>query len=189
MTDAEVDDLGGLDLLCSALRTAARSLGWSKTEAYGVTTIMGAVAGVVDRREVSEEFAEAVDRHKMARMRAAVETVARNRADSVRRAVPGSGALTTQEFQAALAAVPQSRSWPAAKGAAGRWSPGQWSPWAEGCRVMLLPISKASADMRVSLISSTAPAGLVVGRTIRSSGTPFASPRRSASRGDGIRAL
>ncbi|MFF7702775.1 hypothetical protein [Streptomyces lydicus] len=103
LTAEEVEDLGGLALLRSALRAAARTLGWSRLETYGVDTAGGTVAGVVDRRQVPDESADAVDRHRQARMRAAVEMVARNTADGVRRAVPGSGTLTAQEFRAALA--------------------------------------------------------------------------------------
>ncbi|GAA2810815.1 hypothetical protein GCM10010441_39310 [Kitasatospora paracochleata] len=104
LTRAETEDVGGLDLLRSAMRTAARSLGWTRVETYGIATLYGAVAGIVDRRPVPEEFAAAIERFREERMRAAVETVYRNRADGRQRAVPGSVFVTTQEFRAALAA-------------------------------------------------------------------------------------
>ncbi|MEV7181909.1 hypothetical protein AB0O09_37695, partial [Kitasatospora sp. NPDC093679] len=70
---------------------------------YGAPTLYGAVAGIVDRRPVPDEFADAVDCFRAERMRAAVETVERNRADGRQRAVRGSVFVTTQEFRAALA--------------------------------------------------------------------------------------
>ncbi|MDJ0344199.1 hypothetical protein QMK19_29210 [Streptomyces sp. H10-C2] len=104
LTGREVRELGGLDLLRSALRAAARSQGWTRVETYGTDTAVGeAVVGVVDRREAPGGFAEAVDRHRQKRMRTAVETVARNRAEGTRRTVPGSVVLAAQEFRAALA--------------------------------------------------------------------------------------
>lgn len=45
-----------------------------------------------------------------------------------------------------------------------------------GGRVTGYPTSKAPADMRVSLTSSTVPSGPVVVHTIRSSGTPLGRP-------------
>lgn len=99
LTRQEVDEVGGLDLLRSALRGAARSLGWSKLETYGTNTMDGAVAGVVDRRPVPAEFVPAVEAHRWARMRSAVERTARCTADGTRYAVPVS--LATQEFRAA----------------------------------------------------------------------------------------
>ncbi|MEW1911262.1 hypothetical protein AB0442_22910 [Kitasatospora sp. NPDC085895] len=102
LTRAETEDLGGLALLRSALRSAAHSLGW-RAGTYGAPTLYGAVAGIVDWRLVPEEFAGAVDRYRQERMRAAVETAERNRADGGQRAVRGSVFVTTQEFRAALA--------------------------------------------------------------------------------------
>ncbi|WP_030276393.1 hypothetical protein [Streptomyces sp. NRRL B-24484] len=99
---AEAEDLGGLDLLRSAMRVAARSLGW-RFETYGAPTLYGVVAGIVDRRPVPDEFADTVERFRETRMRAAVETADRNRADGRQRAVLGSVFVTTQEFRAALA--------------------------------------------------------------------------------------
>ncbi|MEV7182568.1 hypothetical protein AB0O09_38710, partial [Kitasatospora sp. NPDC093679] len=60
LTWAETEDLGGLALLRSAMRAAARTLGW-RVETYGAPTLYGAVAGIVDRRPVPDEFADAVD--------------------------------------------------------------------------------------------------------------------------------
>lgn len=106
LTGQEVRELGGFEIVRSALRAAARSLGWTRVETYGLDTAGGvALVGVVDRREVAEEFASAVDRHREQRMRAAVETVARNRAEGTSRTVPGSGTVVAQEFRAALAAI------------------------------------------------------------------------------------
>ncbi|MEW1912537.1 hypothetical protein AB0442_29560 [Kitasatospora sp. NPDC085895] len=102
LTRAETEDLGGLALLRSAMLAAAGSLGW-RPETYGAPTLYGAVAGIVDRRPVPQEFAGAVDRYREERMRAAVETAERNRADGRHRAVRGSVFVTTQEFRAALA--------------------------------------------------------------------------------------
>jgi hypothetical protein len=99
-----VRELGGYEVLRSALRAAARQLGWTRVETYGTDAAGGeAVVGVVDRREVPERFADAVDRHRNQRMREAVETVARNGREGTSRMVPGSGVLKAQEFRAALA--------------------------------------------------------------------------------------
>jgi hypothetical protein len=104
LTAREVRELGGYEVLRSALRAAARQVGWTRVETYGTDTAGGeAVVGVVDRREVPAQFADAVDRHRDKRMREAVETVARNRREGTSRMVPGSGVLRAQEFRAALA--------------------------------------------------------------------------------------
>ncbi|HSA49832.1 MAG TPA: hypothetical protein VLH10_06930 [Yinghuangia sp.] len=99
----EAEALGGVDLIRSAMRKAARSVGWSRLQTYGGTFPHVAMAGVTDRRDVPEEFAVAVEEYQMARMRAAVDTVSRKREDGRTRAVPGSVYLTPQEFRAALA--------------------------------------------------------------------------------------
>jgi len=57
-----VRELGGYDVLRSALRAAARSLGWTRVETYGTDTAGGqAIVGIADRREVTAQFADTVD--------------------------------------------------------------------------------------------------------------------------------
>ncbi|MGA5704492.1 hypothetical protein [Peterkaempfera bronchialis] len=64
-----------------------------------------ALAGVVDQREVPEEFATAVERHQMDRMRNAAEAVSQRITSGTARAVRGSVFVTVQEFRAAHAAA------------------------------------------------------------------------------------
>ncbi|MFJ4467359.1 hypothetical protein ACIP2X_07620 [Streptomyces sp. NPDC089424] len=80
-------------------------LGWSRLETFGGSYPQGAVAGVVDQREVPEELAGVVEDYRMGRMRASAEVVSQPIQDGRRRAVPGSVYVTTQEFRAAFAAV------------------------------------------------------------------------------------
>ncbi|MFD9795492.1 hypothetical protein ACFWXK_31585 [Streptomyces sp. NPDC059070] len=104
LTAQEADELGGVDLIRSAMRKAARSLGWSRLQTYGGVYGRAAVAGVVDQREIPEPFATVVEAHRREREHAAVETVSRNMQDGKHRAVPGSVFVTAQEFRAAYAA-------------------------------------------------------------------------------------
>ncbi|MGW8356515.1 hypothetical protein [Streptomyces wedmorensis] len=99
----EADELGGVDLIRSALRKAGRSLGWSRLQTFGGSFLQVAVAGVVDRREIPEEFAVAVEKSELQRGRAAVEVTERTRQDGRPRAVPGSVFVVAQEFRAAYA--------------------------------------------------------------------------------------
>ncbi|MFD8079499.1 hypothetical protein ACFV3E_43585 [Streptomyces sp. NPDC059718] len=99
----EAEALGGVGLIRSAMRKAARSLGWSRLQTYGGTYPQVAVAGVVDRREVPEEFAGVVEDYRLERMRAAAEVMSQTLQDGRRRSVPGSVFVTTQEFRAAFA--------------------------------------------------------------------------------------
>ncbi|MGG7568723.1 hypothetical protein [Streptomyces sirii] len=85
------------------MRKAARLLGWSRLQTFGGSYPQVAVAGVVDQREVPEEFAAAVEDYRMGRMRASAEVVSQTIQDGRRRAVPGSVYATTQEFRAAVA--------------------------------------------------------------------------------------
>lgn len=100
---AEAEELGGVDLIRSAMRKAARSLGWSRLQTYGGCYPQVALAGVADRREVPGEFAAAVEEYRMGRMRAMADTMSRMLEDGRTRAVPGSAYLMTQEFRAAFA--------------------------------------------------------------------------------------
>jgi hypothetical protein len=99
----EAEELGGVDLIRSAMRKAARSLGWSRLQTFGASYPQVALAGVVDQREVPEEFAAAVEEYGMARMRASAEVVSQTLQDGKRRSVPGSVFVTAQEFRAAYA--------------------------------------------------------------------------------------
>ncbi|MEU9148928.1 hypothetical protein, partial [Streptomyces sp. NPDC048349] len=99
----EAEELGGVDLIRSALRKAGRSLGWSRLETFGGSFPQVAVAGVVDRREIPEEFAAAVEEYQSARGRASAEVIGQTWQDGRPRAVPGSVFLVAQEFRAAYA--------------------------------------------------------------------------------------
>ncbi|MET8298890.1 hypothetical protein ABZW02_33345 [Streptomyces sp. NPDC005180] len=99
----EAEELGGVDLIRSALRKAGRSLGWSRLQTFGGSFPQAAVAGVVDRREIPEEFAAAVEEYQMERGRAAAEVVGQTLLDGKPRAVPGSVFVVAQEFRAAYA--------------------------------------------------------------------------------------
>ncbi|MFG2638750.1 hypothetical protein ACGFX8_34185 [Streptomyces sp. NPDC048362] len=101
----EAEALGGMDLIRSAMRKAARSLGWSRLQTFGGVYRQVAVAGVVDRREVPEEFASVVEGYRLDRMAASAEVISETLKDGRRRAVPGSVLVTTQEFRAAFAAA------------------------------------------------------------------------------------
>jgi hypothetical protein len=101
----EAEALGGIDLIRSAMRRAARSLGWTRLQTFGGSYPQVAVAGVVDQREVPDEFASAVEDYQMGRMRASAEVVSQTLRDGRRRAVPGSVYVTTQEFRAAFAST------------------------------------------------------------------------------------
>jgi len=78
-------------------------LGWTKLQTYGGSFPRAAVAGVVDRREVPEEFAAAVEEYELQRGKAAAEVMGQTAEDGRPRAVPGSVFLVTQEFRAAYA--------------------------------------------------------------------------------------
>ncbi|MEV7359313.1 hypothetical protein [Kitasatospora sp. NPDC091276] len=108
LSPGEAEELGGLELIQSAMRKAARELGWSKPQTCGTTTTTMALAVVVDQREVPEEFASAVERHERDRMREAAEAVSRRITSDAPRAVRGSVFVTTQEFRAAYAAARES---------------------------------------------------------------------------------
>ncbi|WP_431683716.1 hypothetical protein [Kitasatospora sp. KL5] len=101
LTHEEAEEAGGLDLLRSAMRSAARSLGW-RFETYGMATQDGVIVGIVDRRPVPQEFTGAVERVWLPRMRTAAETAGKPQVDGGHRAAPGSVSVTTQEFRAAL---------------------------------------------------------------------------------------
>jgi len=100
----EAQGLGGVDLIRSAMRKAARTLGWSKLQTYGGAYPQVTVAGVVDQREIPDAFASAVEESRMARQHAAAEAVSRYMQDGKTHATRGSVYLTTQEFRAAHAA-------------------------------------------------------------------------------------
>ena len=104
----EAEDLGGFPLIRSAMRKAARELGWSKLQTYGSVSATVALAGVLDQREVPEEFAAAVERYKMAQMRDAAEAVSRRLTSGTPHAARGSVFVTAQEFRAAYAAADDS---------------------------------------------------------------------------------
>ncbi|MGW4690442.1 hypothetical protein ACWEPM_36955 [Streptomyces sp. NPDC004244] len=99
----EAEELGGVDLIRSVLRKAGRSLGWSRLQTFGGSFPQAAVAGVVDRREIPEEFAAAVEEYQMERGRAAAEVVGQTLLDGKPRVVPGSVFVVAQEFRAAYA--------------------------------------------------------------------------------------
>ncbi|MFE1953251.1 hypothetical protein ACFW9D_22605 [Streptomyces sp. NPDC059524] len=103
LTAHEAVELGGISLIRSAMRKAARSLGWSPLKTYGAVYESVAVAGVLDQREIPEPFATAVEQRRLERGRASAEIVGKNMQDGRHRAVPGSVFLTTQEFRAAYA--------------------------------------------------------------------------------------
>jgi hypothetical protein len=85
------------------MRTAGRSLGWTKLQTFAGSFPQVAVAGVVDRREIPEEFAAAVEEYELKRGRAAAEDVGRTWQDGKPRAVPGSAFVVAQELRAAYA--------------------------------------------------------------------------------------
>ncbi|MEW2418895.1 hypothetical protein AB0953_35225 [Streptomyces sp. NPDC046866] len=99
----EAEELGGVDLIRSALRKAGRSLGWSRLQTFGGFFPQAAVAGVVDRREIPEEFSAAVEEYRMERGRAAADVVGQTLLDGKPRAVPGSVFVVAQEFRATYA--------------------------------------------------------------------------------------
>ncbi|GAA2638250.1 hypothetical protein GCM10009863_63820 [Streptomyces axinellae] len=100
----EAKNLGGVALIRSAMRVAARSLGWSRLQTFGGTYPLNAVAGVVDQRLIPENFAAVVDKHRMARMLASAEVVSQALRLGTRRSVPGCISASTQEFRAAYTA-------------------------------------------------------------------------------------
>lgn len=61
------------------------------------------MAGVVDRREIPEEFAAAVEECELERGRASAEVIGGTWRDGKPRAVPGSVLVVAQEFRAAYA--------------------------------------------------------------------------------------
>ncbi|NEA46615.1 hypothetical protein [Streptomyces sp. SID10815] len=99
----EAKELGGIALIRSAMRKAGQSLGWVRLQTFGGSFPQVAVAGVVDRREASAEFAAAVEEYQLQRGRTAVEVMGRTRQDGKPRAVPGSVFVVAQEFRAAYA--------------------------------------------------------------------------------------
>ncbi|MFB6477383.1 hypothetical protein ACFCXF_02840 [Streptomyces virginiae] len=99
----EAEELGGVDLIRSALRKAGRSQGWSRLQTFGGSFPQVAVAGVVEGREIPGEFAAAVEECQLARRRASVEVIGRTWQDGRPRAVPGSVFVLAQEFRAAYA--------------------------------------------------------------------------------------
>ncbi|MFI9202168.1 hypothetical protein [Streptomyces sp. NPDC053048] len=105
----EVDELGGLDLIRSAMRKAARELGWTKVQTYGSSGGPVTVAGVTDEREIPEPYASVVHQSNMDRQREAMAAVSRALQDGKTRAAPNSVYLKTQEFRAALAEAGEGR--------------------------------------------------------------------------------
>ncbi|MDT0382424.1 hypothetical protein RM572_27065 [Streptomyces sp. DSM 42041] len=103
LTAKEATELGGVALIRSAMRKAARSLGWDRLQTYGGEYPSVTVAGVTDRRDIPESFADVVEAARLERGRAAMEVFSRTMTDGTRRAVPGSVFVTTQEFLAAYA--------------------------------------------------------------------------------------
>lgn len=95
----EAEALGGIALIRSSMRKAARALGWSRLQTFGGVYPQVAVMGIVDRREVPEEFAAVVGDYRMGRMRASAEVASHTLQDG--RPVY----VTTQEFRAAFAAA------------------------------------------------------------------------------------
>jgi hypothetical protein len=102
LTVKEVEDLGGLDIIRSAMRKVARDLGWVKLQTYGVSNDI-VMVGVVDRREIPEPYAAVVRAHRLNRQRDMNETLSRMFDDGKMDTVPGSVYLMTQEFRAAYA--------------------------------------------------------------------------------------
>ncbi|MFF4531675.1 hypothetical protein ACFY1P_20685 [Streptomyces sp. NPDC001407] len=112
MPDAEAEQLGGAELLRSALRAAARQLGW-KVETHAlVGTRHGTMVGVVDRREAPAAFAEAVQRDMNRRMRAAVDRVGRPGAAPPAPAPATDPRMPTVAFRTAYAEARQTESAP-----------------------------------------------------------------------------
>ncbi|MFJ1795238.1 hypothetical protein [Kitasatospora griseola] len=105
LAPSEAEDLGGVPLIRSAMRKAAKELGWSKLETYGTDTGRVALAGVVDKRELPQEFSDVVERHQQARMRDAAEAVSQAMTSGTGRAVRGGANVTAQEFRAAYDAA------------------------------------------------------------------------------------
>ncbi|MGP3991625.1 hypothetical protein [Streptomyces sp. 3N207] len=104
----EAEDLGGVGLIRSAMRQAARSLGWSRLQTFGGTYPQLVVAGVVDQRRIPEEFAAVIDEYRMARMLASAEVVSQELQGGKQQPVPNCVYAATQEFRAAYAAgVPE----------------------------------------------------------------------------------
>lgn len=102
LTVKEVEDLGGLDIIRSAMRKVARDLGWVKLQTYGVSNDI-VMVGVVDRRKIPEPYAAVVQAHRLNRQRDMNETLSRMFDDGKMDTVPGSVYLMTQEFRAAYA--------------------------------------------------------------------------------------
>ncbi|MFE4481343.1 MULTISPECIES: hypothetical protein [Streptomycetaceae] len=106
LTAQEAEELGGVPLIRSAMRKAARELGWSKLQTYGMgPTGDMALAGVVDERQIPEEFTTVVERHRLDKQRAAAEAAWQLVATGRPHAVRGSAFVTTQEFRAAYSAA------------------------------------------------------------------------------------
>ncbi|WP_331739469.1 hypothetical protein [Streptomyces sp. NBC_01187] len=101
---SEAENLGGVALIRSAMRVAARSLGWSRLQTFGGTYPLNAVAGVVDQRLIPDKFAAAVDKHRMARMLASGEVVSQALQMGTRWSVPDCISASTQEFRTAYTA-------------------------------------------------------------------------------------
>ncbi|MET8981747.1 hypothetical protein ABZX85_39755 [Streptomyces sp. NPDC004539] len=105
LASSEAEDLGGLLLIRSAMRKAAKELGWSKLETYGTGTGSVALVGVIDKREIPQEFSDVVESHKLARMRDAAEAVSQAMTSGFGRAVRDGANLRAQEFRAAYDAA------------------------------------------------------------------------------------
>ncbi len=100
--------LGGVAAIRTALRGAARELGWTFRTwcAGGGPADDGAIVGIHDTRPVPEPYAQAVERERQQQRRAAVERVAARFQDRPPApdtpALRGTPAVQTKEFVAAL---------------------------------------------------------------------------------------
>ncbi|MCX4682239.1 hypothetical protein OG413_44465 [Streptomyces sp. NBC_01433] len=101
LPDAEVEELGGADLLRASLRAAAQQLGW-KIETYAMTgTRHGTMLGVIDRRPVPEAFTTVVAADIARRTRAAVDRVGRPGSPAPQPSPVCDPHIPTGEFRAA----------------------------------------------------------------------------------------
>jgi hypothetical protein len=93
-----------ISTVADTMRKAAREVGWSKLQTYGTATATIALAGVVDQRDVPEEYAAAVERHQFGQMQEAADAVSKRLTSGTPHAVRGSVFVAAQEFRAAYAA-------------------------------------------------------------------------------------